>query len=151
MWLSPKEVKVQARTIASELSRLDPSNSGLYKERLALLETKLDDLDQEIKTILPKDHPVAILVSHPSFGYMARDYGLYQISIEFEGREPTQAQVLDIVKKAKGIKTIYTQPQHPSKGATVIGQHLGAVSISVDPYSEDYFNNMKKMAEEFKK
>jgi len=153
MWLSPKEVKVQVRTIESVLSRLDPANSALYKERRALLEKKLDDLDQEIKALLPKNQPVAILVSHPSFGYMARDYGLYQISIEFEGREPTQAQVLEIVKKAKSahVKTIYTQPQHPSKGATVIGQYLGTESRSVDPYNEDYFINMKKMAQEFKR
>lgn len=153
MWLSPKEVKVQVRTIASALSRLNPKNSGLYQERLGVLEKKLDDAEREIASILPKDRPVTILVSHPSFGYMTRDFGLRQVSIEFEGREPTQKQVLGVVEQAKlaKIKTVFTQAQHPSKGAKVLANYLGADEKAVDPYNENYFSNLKSMAEQFSK
>lgn len=151
MWLSPLAAKVQVALIEKTLSKLDPEHSALYRERRSALETKLDQADQMLKNILPKDTPVTILVSHPAFGYMARDYGLYQISIEFEGREPTQKQVLEIVQAAKlaKVNSVFIQEAHPSKGAQVIAEYLGAKQKVVDPYNEDYFLNLKKMAEDF--
>src|SRR3546814_4339230 len=46
------------------------------------------------------------------------------VSIEFEGREPTQKQILSVVEKAKRahIKTVFVQVQHPSKGSKVIAE-----------------------------
>lgn len=153
VWLSPKEMKVQVATIKEGLAKLHPERTEEFEANAKKLEQKLDLIEQEISSLLPKNSPLTILVSHPSFGYLARDFGLVQVTIEFEGREPTQKQILAVVEKAKssGVKTVFTQPQHPSKGAKVIAEYIGANLVDVDPYSADYFTNLKAMAELFAK
>ena len=46
------------------------------------------------------------------------------------------------------IKKIYVQPQFSQKGATLIAHELGAELVLIDPYSEDYFSNLRRLANE---
>ena len=48
------------------------------------------------------------LVFHPAWGYFARNYGLSQISIELEGKEPSPGELIEQLKEAKtlGIKNV---------------------------------------------
>ncbi|CRX38706.1 metal ABC transporter solute-binding protein, Zn/Mn family [Estrella lausannensis] len=153
VWLSPREMKVQVNTIRDSLIEMHPEKREEFERNTQELQHKLDAVEQQLNLILPKSDPLTILVSHPSFGYLARDFGLSQVTIEFEGREPTQKQILAVVQTAKSahINTIFTQPQHPSKGAKVIAEYLGASLVEVNPYSDNYFENLKKMAELFAK
>ena len=48
------------------------------------------ETDNAIKKILSEsDRSKGFLVFHPAWGYFARDYGLSQVSIELEGKEPS--------------------------------------------------------------
>jgi zinc transport system substrate-binding protein len=88
-------------------------------------------------------------VSHPAFAYLGQDYGLKQLSIEFEGKDPTPQTMNNTLERARRekIKTIFLQPQYTRKGAELIAKLLHASLITLDPYSEDYLNNMWTMAQ----
>lgn len=151
IWLSSRLAKRQAQTIAEALSRLYPENRDLYMSNLGLFINELTELDNDIKNMFKDKSPKTIVVSHPAYAYFCRDYGLKQISIEFEGRDPSPQQLTMLLQELKtlSIKTIYTQPQYSVKGAQLIAQQLDVKTVSLNPYSEDYLNTMRAIGKNF--
>lgn len=151
MWLSARQVEIQVRTIALALSKLFPENAELYKKNLEVLTQDLKALDQEITTILKPLKSRLILVSHPAYAYFCRDYDLKQMSIEFEGKDPTPQQLTNILNRARqaNVKKVYIQIQYNSKGARLFAKELGAEVVMLDPYSEHYFESMREIARKF--
>ena len=150
-WLSPKQAKIQAETIADALIKLYPEHTQLYKTNLDKFKTELDQLDHEIRDILSKPHNPVIMVSHPAYAYFCRDYGCRQLSIEFEGKDPTPQQLTRVINAARlnNIKTIFVQVQYSSKGARLIAAQIGAKVVDLDPYSEHYFDSLHTIAKAF--
>lgn len=147
-WLSPKEVMTQVKTIASALSKKYPENAELYKNNLMDFLKEVEVLDMEIKSLLKDCFGKILFVSHPAYAYFARDYGLIQLSVEVEGKDPTSRQLTDLIKKVENanVKIVFIQPQYSNKGAYLIAKQLNASVVSIDPYSEDFFGNMLTIA-----
>ncbi len=150
-WLSPIQAKIQAETIAKALTRIYPENEKIYQDNLAKFHIELDQLDHEIKSILTQPHNAVIMVSHPAYAYFCRDYGCQQLSIEFEGKDPTPKQLTQVLNAARsyGIKTIFVQAQYSSKGAKLIAAQIGANVVNLDPYSENYIQSLLTIAKAF--
>jgi zinc transport system substrate-binding protein len=150
-WLSPKQSKIQAQTIEKALSARYPEHTSLYKTNLASFQQELDILDKEIQTKLSPLKNRTIMVSHPAYAYFCRDYDLNQLSIEFEGKDPSPKQLTKVLVAARkaGSKIIYVQPQYSSKGAGLIAKQIGAKLVSLDPYAENYFVTMHQIAAAF--
>lgn len=150
-WLSPQMAKKQATRIAETLINTYPEHAQKYQQNLKHFLNELNLLDNEIKQLFEKPHNSIVMVSHPAYAYFCRDYGCSQLAIEFEGKDPTPYQLtetLNSARKAK-IKTIFIQPQHSNKGAKLIASQLEAQIITLDPYSEDYFNSLRQIAHAF--
>ncbi len=147
-WLSPRLAKIQADTIAKALIETYPENKDIYVKNLKVFKQELDAIDVKIVDILKDLKNRTIMISHPAYGYFARDYNLNQFSIEFEGKDPTPKLLTKILKEAhdKNIKTIFTQPQYSNKGAILIAHEIGAEIVSLNPYSEDYFESLISIA-----
>jgi zinc transport system substrate-binding protein len=150
-WLSPIQAKIQAQTIAQALMKLYPENAQLYKENLSSFQEELDHLNKEIRSIMRRPHNPMIMVSHPAYAYFCRDYGCQQLSIEFEGKDPTPQQLTRVMNAARSnhIKTIFVQLQYSSKGARLIADQIGAEVVNLDPYSEHYFESIRTIAKAF--
>lgn len=150
-WLSPHLALIQAKTILEGLSEVYPNYTKEFEQNYQKFCQQLRVLDQEIKTILSQPHNPYVMISHPAYAYFCRDYHCHQLSIEFEGKDPTPQQLTKILNLAKlhHIKTIFVQPQYSSKGAKLIAQSIGAKVVVLDPYSEDYFRSLKEIAEQF--
>lgn len=149
-WLSPRLLKIQAQQIARVLSEYDPDHVTYYQENLTRLENELENLDAEVAAILA-NAPRTILVSHPAYGYLCRDYGLKQLPIEMEGREPTPRYLSNLILEARTlhIDKVFLQEQHSVRGGKRIAQELGARYIFLDPYAENIIANLKHIAEAF--
>lgn len=150
-WLSARQAKIQARTIAAALSTRYPKNAAVYRQRLETFLQELDALDQEITEILSPLKNRTIMVSHPAYAYFCRDYQLKQLSIEFEGKDPSPRQLTDVLTRARqaGIKAVFIQRQYNNKGAQLIAKELGVKTVMLDPYAEDYFTMMRDIANNF--
>ncbi len=149
-WLSPRLLKTQARQIAHVLSEYDPDHAHYYQNNLTRLENELENLDAEVDAILA-NAPRTILVSHPAYGYLCRDYGLTQLPIEMEGKEPTPRYLSTLILEARtlNIDKVFLQEQHSVRGGKRIAQELGAKYIFLDPYAENVIANLKHIAEAF--
>lgn len=153
IWLSARQAQIQAKTIADTLSARYPQNSQLYQKNLELFINELQKLDQQINTLLAPLKNRMIMVSHPAYAYFCRDYNLTQLSIEFEGKDPTPLQLTNVLNKARAAQTkkVYIQAQYNSKGAKLFAKELGAEVVNLDPYSEDYIKSMLEIAKQFSK
>jgi len=149
IWLSPRRLMVQAGTVAATLQRLDPGHARDYAARLAALVAELEDLDLGIADTLAPYRGRAFVVFHPSWGYFADDYGLRQVAIEIEGKEPSDIEVTDIQEATREheISVIYVQPQIAGKSARAIAGVLGARLETLDPLAPDIVANLRRTAE----
>ncbi len=149
-WLDPTLAKIMAQNIYDELMRIYPTDSLGYQDNLNLLLEDLDKLDSYIKHELKPYAGRSFYTFHPAYGYFARVYGLKQIAIEIDGKEPSAKQLADIIKKAKKdkIEIIFTQPQFSDKSARAIAESVGAAVIPIDPLSKDYLNNLKEITKQ---
>lgn len=152
-WLSPNLAKQQAKTITDALIKYYPSHEERYRKNLKLFLEELDFLNREIGGILSFLQNRVILVSHPAYAYFCKDYDLKQLSIEFEGKDPTPQQLTKLLQKIHHyrIRTIFTQRQYSNKGAKLIASEIGAKIVELDPYSEDYINSLREIAIQFAK
>jgi zinc transport system substrate-binding protein len=148
IWLSPKLAKIQAEKIAAALITLLPEEKARFAANLQQLLNELDTLDQNIATLLDSMSNQAILVSHPAFGYFCEDYHLTQLSIEMEGKDPLPQHVTQVLAEAKryALQSVLLEPQYSNKGAELIAQALNLPTHMVDPYAENYAENLLMIA-----
>lgn len=148
IWLSPTLAKVQARHIAGALMDLLPEEKGRFEKNLQRFLKELDRLNDKLAGILAPMEGHAILVSHPGFAYFCRDYGLIQLSIEEEGKEPLPQHITEILAQARKyrVKSVLIEPEFSNKSAELVAAALGVPTHFVDPLAEDYEANLIKIA-----
>lgn len=146
LWLSPRLVKRQLPLMQEALIQLCPQHKTVIVERCALFSDKLQSLDNMLSTILTPLKGKAVLVSHPSFSYFCEDYGLTQLSIEQEGKEPRPKDTELTLKTAQDrhVKAVITQPQFHSKSANLFAKKLCATLYLMDPFALDYVQNLER-------
>jgi zinc transport system substrate-binding protein len=148
IWMSPRLVKLQARNMCDALVRIDPSGRQLYAENLQSLLSDLDGVDARIARSLAPLRGRRMYVFHPAFGYFADAYGLIQVPVELEGKEPGARQLADLIQKAKrdGVRVIFVQPQFSRKSAELVAQSIGGAVVPINPLARDYLANLERMA-----
>ena len=149
VWLSPPLVMIQARSILMALLELDPTHRTVYEANYKAFMMELLEIDAEIRNIFwGQPRGAAFMVFHPSWGYFAEAYGLKQIPIEVEGKEPKPAEIQAIIEIAKeeNIKVIFVQPQFSTKRAEIIAKAIGGHIVFADPLAEDWANNLRETA-----
>jgi zinc transport system substrate-binding protein len=148
IWLDPQRVKIQARTIAKELSTLAPSHAPAFTANLEIFEKDLDALRQRLAEILAPMKDKVIYVYHPAFGYLADAYGFEQRSIETEGKDPGSKRLYELIDEIKnaGVKVIFDQPQFAEGSVQVIAKEANVKVVALDGLMQDYITGMEALA-----
>ena len=104
VWTSPVRVGIMAENIYQALVGIDPDNKKTYEAGRQAFMRELDGLDSEFRKILAHSQGMKFMVFHPAWGYLAHDYGLVQIPVEVEGKEPKPAptQGIDRTRPGRG-------------------------------------------------
>ena len=158
VWLSPRNFARMAENIAVCLAEIDPGNRDFYLQNARKLQAELSVLHEEISSLLAPHQGGAFLVFHPAWAYFAAEYGLTEIAIEDEGKEPSARRLKELIDQARrqNIKTIFVSPQFSAAAAAAVAREIGAGLIEyaqradlvteLDPLAEDYPANLKKAA-----
>lgn len=145
-WLDPILVKNMAKNIATILSQKYPQNAELYAQNLKEFDQELDRLNEQIIAQLRDIKNRKFIVYHPSWGYFAARYGLEQIPVEIDGKEPKAKdlqQLIALAKKEK-IKAIFVQPGFPENAAKTLAKECGAKVISINHLSRNWHDELLK-------
>ena len=149
IWLSPRQLMQQMPQIAAALIAICPEHREEISKRLKTFLDELDALNQRLTALLSSKKERAILVAHPSFSYFCRDYGLTQLSIEQEGKDPLPKQLQTLFSKAKKQthRFLFVQPQFSQKGAKQVADKLSLSLYTIDPYAYDYLESLEAFAQ----
>jgi zinc transport system substrate-binding protein len=149
VWLDPQAVKIQAATIGSTLIKLDSAHSSEYRENLTKFRQELDSVDTVIRRLLAPLKGSSIYVFHPAYGYFTDAYGLKQVAIEVEGKEPSARELAAFIKRARAdnVQALFVQPQFSTSQAKMVAEEIGAKIVPLDPLARDYLTNIVDMAQ----
>ena len=139
VWLDPDTMIAAVPLVTQALVTADPAHRTTFEANAATL---IDDL-----TALAADGTARLgagscarkefVTSHAAFAYLARHFGLTQISISGvdPSAEPSTAALAKITElvKSHGITTIFTERIASSALATTVARETGATTAVLDP------------------
>ena len=146
IWSSPKSLKVMADNAFEAIKREYPDSSK-YVDNHKRLIGQIDSLDIEVRKMCENTDKRYFIIYHPALTYFARDYGIEQVSIEDEGKEPSARRLAGIIEKARqdGIKRVFYQAQFPRSTVEIIAEDMGAEAVEIDPLAENVIENTGSM------
>jgi zinc transport system substrate-binding protein len=152
VWVSPPEVKIIARNILEAFLETDPGNQSVYTSNHDAFVREIERLDQDLQELFKDKRGFKFMVYHPGWGYFARAYGLQQVSVEVEGKEPKPEQLKILIDESRkqGIKVIFVQPQFSTKSAETLAKAISGQVVFADNLREDWEKNLRSQAEKFK-
>ena len=88
-------------TNAFEAIRKAYPDSVKYETNYNRLQKELQALDARTAEKIARSGIEYFIVYHPALTYYARDYGLRQVAIETDGKEPSAKQLTAIIRQAR--------------------------------------------------
>jgi len=150
IWLAPRLVKIQAQTICETLCEIDPGRADAYRQNLAAFQAELERLHERIARVLAPFQGREVFVFHPAYGYFLDEFGMKQVPVEIEGKEPTARQLAKVIERARaaGVRIIFVQPQFARKSAEAVAEAINGAVVPLDPLARDYVANLERIAAE---
>lgn len=148
VWLSPRLISKQIPLITNSLIAMFPEHRETYLANAKTLGKEMEELDLSLAKTLAPIAGSTFIISHPALGYFCKDYGLFQLSVETDGKEPLPKDLNQILSLArdKNIKLMVVQKNYPDKGAKIIAQQLQIPIYYFDPYQSNYIENLQELA-----
>lgn len=143
-WMSLKCGITIALSVKELLCELNPQHEDIYKANYDSLVSRIEKEDIRAKRLFSGLQNKSFMIFHPNMAYLARDYGLEEIPLEFEGKEPSPSRMKELIDIAreKDISTIFVQREYDTKNAKAIAAEIGAQVKIIDPLSGDWLNTL---------
>jgi zinc transport system substrate-binding protein len=153
VWLSPKRAIIMVENLYEGLVKIDPDNKEYYTRNKDVYINSLKELDSTIMQTFSGLKTKKFMVYHDSWGYLAYDYGLEQIPIQKEGKEPTPEGIATLIDQARenNITIIFASPEFEIQTAKTISEEIDGTVILISPLAKDYIENLKRMSDEISK
>lgn len=153
VWLSPKKAIIMVENLYEGLVKIDPDNKEYYTKNKDVYINSLKELDSTIMQTFSGLKTKKFMVYHDSWGYLAYDYGLEQIPIQKEGKEPTPEGIATLIDQARenNITIIFASPEFEIQTAKTISEEIDGTVILISPLAKDYIENLKRMSDEISK
>lgn len=135
VWLSIKGGEYEAGRIRDALVKADPLNKKYYDSNYSLFYSRLEKLNREYKVKFSKVKNKSFVTGHAAFGYLCRDFGLKQNSVEdvFADGEPSAKNMKLLIDycKANKIKTIFAEDMVSPKVSQTLADEVGAKVLKI--------------------
>jgi len=140
-WVSPKCALIIASSVKDLLSELNPSAKQKYESNYSGLILRISEADEEASSLFSGFNGKEFMIYHPNLAYLARDYGLKEIAVEFDGKEPPPSRLKELIDFARqeNISAIFVQKEYDRKNANAIAHEIGAEVRVIDPLSENWY------------
>ncbi len=150
VWLSPPLVRVMAQSIRDALMETDSAHAGAYRVNYLQFAEEINRADSQITGLLKKKIGKGnrFMVYHPAWGYFAATYGLDQVPVEIEGKEPSPRELVALIRRARSeaIGVVFVQPQFSDKSAQTIAGEIGGRVVRADPLAYNWSENLVAVA-----
>lgn len=143
VWTSPRALQKMAENAYEAIHRAYP-DSVKYEANYKRLQADLQALDARIGGKIAQSGVEYFIIYHPALTYYARDYGIRQVAVEADGKEPSAKQLTQIIRQARedGVRRILYQSQFPASAVEIIARDIDAEYMEIDPLREDVIANI---------
>ncbi len=135
-WVSPVNLKIQAKNVLDALIEIDEDNKEYYEANYENLVKRLDKLHMDIEEASKHFKIKIIVTSHEAFGYFAKEYGITQIPIRgiSPEQEPSPAKLAEIVKlcRENNIKYVFVEKFVNPKFSKVIADEINGDVLTLN-------------------
>lgn len=148
IWVSPKTLALMARNAYERIHVVYPDSIS-YTANYERLAERLAQLDREVSDRIAASSTRSFMIFHPGLTYYARDYGLRQIALESNGKEPSARQLAETVESARAekITKVLYQKEFPRSIVEVAAAEIGAEPVEIDILGYDVVGNILKITE----
>lgn len=149
-WMSCTNARIISRNILKALCTLSPQNKTVFEknyQHLLQIINKRDSLiTQSIRENAHFEHKFVIY--HPILTYFSRDYKLTQLTIEEEGREPSAAQIKNLIERTKKerIRHCLIQKEFANRNTTTFIKESQTKPIQINPLQPNWDKAMSEVA-----
>ncbi|MBQ8673927.1 MAG: zinc ABC transporter substrate-binding protein [Bacteroides sp.] len=150
VWNSAANARIIAGNILKALCTLDTLHRAEYVQRHDSLLRRIDRVDSLCRARLSASGTQrTFLIYHPALSYFARDYGLQQVAIETDGKEPSAATLKELVGfcRQNSVHTVFVQPEFDRRSAEAIARQTGSRVVDINPLNPDWEAEMLHIAE----
>ena len=127
IWSSIEGARVVAWNTLNAFIELDKENTEYYWKNYNDLLAEIDKTEAEIKRLLDPLNDRTFIIYHPALTYFAAEFELVQLCIEMDGKEPSPAQLKQLVMTAREnhAKVVFIQQEFDQKNAELIAKETG--------------------------
>lgn len=130
LWLSLKGAELEVKNIKEALVSADPSNKDFYETNCSDYVAQLEKLYTEYQGKFQSVKKKSFVTGHAAFGYLCREFGLEQNSVEdvFAEGEPSAQQMTELVKycKENQVTTIFAEEMASPEVSKTLADEVGA-------------------------
>lgn len=148
-WTSLRGLRSMGREIYTSLIKLDSTHTDYYAQRYGLLQERLTQLEGKLRGLLSDLPSRAFVIYHPSLSEFAEEWGLEQLVVEEDSKDPTPQHIEEIIRRAResGVRVAFIQQEFDSKLIQSIASELGAETITINPLDGDWEKQLLQIAE----
>lgn len=144
-WMSCANALVIVKNIYNSLRKADPMNASFYEGRYNALVAKIEKLNAELTESLNTVEGSSFIIYHPALTYFAKEYGLHQLAVEEDGREPSAASLAKVIDEAKaeGVRLMLVQQEFDRRNAEIVAKALNIGMTTINPLSYEWEKEMR--------
>ena len=149
IWNATRTAQIIARNTLAALCAMDPAHVSDYEANYRALTAEIDSTGRILHAMLDTLSHRTFVIYHPALTYFADEYGLTQLSIEADGKEPSAASMKALVDEAReaGVRVVFVQQEFDRKHAESMAAEIGARIVMINPLSADWKTEMLRIAQ----
>lgn len=148
-WLSPKQAAIMSRNVADIIKTVMPGAAHYADSALTALLADVTLADTLLERAARHTPGQTFVVYHPALSYVARDYGLRQLSVATDGIAPQPRRYAELTDSAKaaGARVIFIQPGMTPDRIAATAREIGARMVTLTPEAADWPKTMATIAD----
>lgn len=148
IWNSVSGAKVIAKNTLDAFVTLDKENEAYYQANYEKLTEEINQTEQILRDLLTPLKDRTFIIYHPALTYFAHEFGLTQLCIEMDGKEPSPAQLKKLVETAKthNAHVVFIQQEFDQKNAELIAKETGCKLVTINPLDINWNKEMIHIA-----
>jgi len=148
IWSSIYGAKVVAKNMLDAFVSLDEEHADHYRRNYEELMKEIGQTEDHLLQLLKPVLSRAFIIYHPALTYFAEEFNLQQLCIEMDGKEPTPAQLKELVDMARlyNAQVIFVQKEFDQKNAELIAKETGCRLVTINPLAYNWSKEMIHIA-----
>ncbi len=142
IWVSPAMVRLMVQEIRDALCVADPAGADSYRKNSDAFVAEVDALNTRVADLfkpIPEEKRV-FLSLHEGWAYYASNFGLHELTVELDGKEPGPKSMAAIIKKAKErkVNTVVVDSSTSKATAASLRENLKARLVRANALEENW-------------